>query len=70
VYGNRTHWELCSNPPTVLKTVASASRANTLNGFASHFIPFVEAGQRKSLAIVRNTKAGFTAGSRVDTVLV
>ena len=29
VYGNRTHWEPYSNPPTVLKTVASASRANT-----------------------------------------
>lgn len=29
VYGNRTHWELCSNPPLVLKTRARTSGANT-----------------------------------------
>src|SRR6266852_6284025 len=29
VYGNRTHRELCSNPPLVLKTRAAARRANT-----------------------------------------
>ena len=29
VYGNRIHWELCSNPPLVLKTRAGTSRANT-----------------------------------------
>src|SRR6516162_5957891 len=32
VYGNRTHWELCSNPPLVLKTRALARGANTPNG--------------------------------------
>lgn len=31
VYGNRTHWGRCSRPPQVLKTWASASRANTPN---------------------------------------
>lgn len=29
MYGNRTHRELCSNPPPVLKTGASTSRTNT-----------------------------------------
>lgn len=29
VYGNRTHRELCSNPPLVLKTRARTSGANT-----------------------------------------
>src|SRR5215467_11834403 len=29
VYGNRTHWELCSNPPLVLKTRAPTRGANT-----------------------------------------
>ena len=29
MYGNRTHWELCSNPPMVLKTMANTSCANT-----------------------------------------
>lgn len=29
VYGNRTHRELCSNPPAVLKTVAPTRGANT-----------------------------------------
>src|SRR5215472_1217040 len=29
VYGNRTHRELCSNPPLVLKTRAATRRANT-----------------------------------------
>jgi hypothetical protein len=31
VYGNRTHRELCSNPPLVLKTRANTSCANTPN---------------------------------------
>src|SRR5262245_1429391 len=34
VYGNRTHWELCSNPPLVLKTRAVARRADTLSSFS------------------------------------
>ena len=29
VYGNRTHRELCSNPPLVLKTRAATRRTNT-----------------------------------------
>src|SRR5437867_2382901 len=29
VYGNRTHWELLSNPPLVLKTRATTRGANT-----------------------------------------
>src|SRR5438105_2496680 len=29
VYGNRTHWELFSNPPLVLKTRAPTRGANT-----------------------------------------
>lgn len=29
MYGNRTHWELCSNPPLVLKTRAPTRGANT-----------------------------------------
>jgi hypothetical protein len=29
VYGNRTHSELCSNPPLVLKTRATTRCANT-----------------------------------------
>ncbi len=29
VYGNRIHWELCSNPPLVLKTRAITRCANT-----------------------------------------
>ncbi len=29
MYGNWTHWELCSNPPMVLKTMANTSCANT-----------------------------------------
>ena len=32
MYGNRTHWELCSNPPLVLKTRADTSRADTPQG--------------------------------------
>jgi|GEM_PF-3075277 len=32
MYGNRTHWELCSNPPMVLKTMANTSCANTPEG--------------------------------------
>jgi hypothetical protein len=51
VYGNRTHWELCSNPPLVLKTRAPTRGANTpRDGYNA-------LGQSRSLWKVYRSKA-------------
>ena len=42
VYGNRTHRELCSNPPLVLKTRAPTRGANTPRCFFNDHITSLE----------------------------